>query len=101
MAAIQRKRGSSLPSQLSRTRHLCRVLTGLVFVAFLQVAAAQSSPRPSAAIFDLDHDREVDVSLRGQWRFKTGDDPSWSSPNLDDSRWPLIKGSQRSAKNSH
>ncbi len=26
------------------------------------------------------------------WKFKTGDDPAWAAPELDDAAWPTIKG---------
>ena len=30
------------------------------------------------------------VALDQRWQFRTGDDPSWSSPTLDDSQWQRI-----------
>jgi len=30
------------------------------------------------------------VSLRGPWRFETGDDPEWAEPGYDDSRWLAV-----------
>ena len=31
------------------------------------------------------------VSLAGQWKFHTGDDPAWSSPRYDDSGWAELR----------
>ncbi len=30
------------------------------------------------------------VALDAQWRFHTGDDPSWADPSFDDSKWPAV-----------
>jgi Stage II sporulation protein E (SpoIIE) len=43
------------------------------------------------AVFSMDKDRELLVSLNGEWRFHPGDDPRWADPNFDDSQWPLIE----------
>ncbi len=29
--------------------------------------------------------------VAGQWRFQKGDDPSWKSPNFDDTGWQIVK----------
>ncbi|HEX4007251.1 MAG TPA: SpoIIE family protein phosphatase [Acidobacteriaceae bacterium] len=34
--------------------------------------------------------REPVISIHGPWRFHTGDNPSWASPNFDDSQWAQI-----------
>jgi hypothetical protein len=31
------------------------------------------------------------VALDGQWEFRTGDDPAWSSPILDDTGWEHMR----------
>lgn len=31
------------------------------------------------------------VTINAAWRFHTGDDPQWASPNFDDSQWPLLR----------
>jgi sigma-B regulation protein RsbU (phosphoserine phosphatase) len=31
------------------------------------------------------------VTINAAWRFHTGDDPAWASPNFDDSQWPLMR----------
>jgi stage II sporulation SpoE-like protein/beta-galactosidase-like protein len=48
----------------------------------------------SQGVFSMEKDREQLVSLDGQWRFHPGDDPHWSDPNFDDSKWPLISSTQ-------
>ncbi|MGH9607988.1 MAG: SpoIIE family protein phosphatase [Terracidiphilus sp.] len=30
------------------------------------------------------------ISLRGPWRFETGDDPRWAEPGFDDSSWQTV-----------
>lgn len=44
-----------------------------------------------AQTFNLQTGREPIVSLNGLWRFHTGDNPAWASPNFDDSKWPLLR----------
>ncbi len=44
-----------------------------------------------AQTFNLQTSREQVASLDGLWRFHTGDDPAWASPNFDDSQWPLLR----------
>ena len=44
-----------------------------------------------AQTFNLQTGREPVASLDGLWRFHTGDNPAWASPNFDDSHWPLIR----------
>ncbi len=44
-------------------------------------------------VFSLSCNRSVEtgkVSFDSQWRFKTGDDLAWASPELDDSGWDSI-----------
>ena len=67
------------------------LLSAVVVLALPGSALAQAPPPRPAATFDLDKDRELNVSLAGSWRFKTGDDPSWSRPGFDDSSWSLIR----------
>lgn len=31
------------------------------------------------------------VTISAAWRFHTGDDPQWASPEFDDSQWPLLR----------
>ncbi len=31
------------------------------------------------------------VTITAPWRFHTGDDPAWASPDFDDSQWPLLR----------
>jgi hypothetical protein len=36
------------------------------------------------------HPGHASASLNGPWRFKTGDDLRWASPDLDDSQWESV-----------
>jgi hypothetical protein len=47
-----------------------------------------------AQTFSLIAGREPVVSLRGLWRFHTGDDPEWAAPTFNDSQWPLLRSNQ-------
>jgi signal transduction histidine kinase/HPt (histidine-containing phosphotransfer) domain-containing protein/ActR/RegA family two-component response regulator len=59
---------------------LSRSFVGLFFLAVLCVPAAT---RAAVSVDQLDEP----VSIAGLWQFKTGDDPSWADPALDDSNW--------------
>lgn len=47
-----------------------------------------------AQTFSLIAGREPVASLDGLWRFHTGDDPAWASPDFDDSQWTLLRSDQ-------
>ena len=47
-----------------------------------------------AQTFSLVTGREPVTSLDGLWRFHTGDDPAWASPDFNDSNWPLIRSGE-------
>ncbi|MDE3188340.1 MAG: SpoIIE family protein phosphatase [Acidobacteriota bacterium] len=47
-----------------------------------------------AQTFSLVTGREPVASLDGLWRFHTGDNPAWASPNFDDSHWPLLRSDE-------
>jgi len=64
------------------------LLNALLLAAVFSLGGA----RTFAQVFDLDRDRELVAVLNGQWHFHPGDDPHWSDPAFDDSRWPLIRG---------
>jgi sigma-B regulation protein RsbU (phosphoserine phosphatase) len=55
----------------------------LLVVAGLVCARAQ--------VVDFQNERLPIVEIHDQWRFHTGDDPSWSDPNFDDSSWKLLR----------
>ena len=48
----------------------------------------------AAQSFSLVTGREPVTSLDGLWRFHTGDNPAWASPNFDDSQWPLLRSDE-------
>ena len=50
----------------------------------------QSLASLRAQTFNLETNREPITSLDGLWRFHTGDNLQWASPNFDDSQWPLL-----------
>ena len=72
---------------LPRTPLLVLLVSGLL-AAGLMAGPSRASGREQVAAraggpFSLD--------LAGQWRFKTGDDPSWADPGFDDSSWETVK----------
>ncbi len=52
-------------------------------------AAVVEIPRVSSALFS------EGLSLRGEWRFRPGDDMNWARPALDDQHWQLVRMPQR------
>jgi sigma-B regulation protein RsbU (phosphoserine phosphatase) len=60
---------------------------------FFMLAPALCAPA-HAQDFDLNAGRQPVASLDGLWRFNTGDDPQWSNPNFDDSKWPLLRSDE-------
>ena len=63
-----------------------RLLTGLFLIAFCATLCAAS--RGAAPVFVAKGLGKGTVDLSGPWEFQTGDNPAWSSPelNLDDPR---------------
>jgi sigma-B regulation protein RsbU (phosphoserine phosphatase) len=51
--------------------------------------------------FDLSNSHLPILSLDGQWRFHTGDDPAWADPKFDDSKWELLRSDQNWAEQGH
>jgi sigma-B regulation protein RsbU (phosphoserine phosphatase) len=47
-----------------------------------------------AQTFSLQTGREPVTSLDGLWRFQTGDNPVWASPDFDDVQWPLLRSDE-------
>jgi hypothetical protein len=73
-----------------RLRHAAYVL--ILILSFL--VPVSTLAQTSAAIFDMNKDRESVVLLDGQWHFHPGDDPHWADPAMDDSQWPLISSAK-------
>ena len=48
----------------------------------------------AAQNFSLVTGREAVTSLDGLWRFHSGDNPAWASPNFDDSQWTLLRSDE-------
>jgi len=89
-----------MPASPQFRRWFHQWLLCLPIVACLEIPSATGQyvippPNPTAAetsaSFDLQRDRQSLVSLDGRWRFHQGDNPQWSDPALDDSRWPLLR----------
>jgi len=77
---------AKLPTPSSRPR--------LLFL--LLCAAACVFPAPLAAqSFDTAQVRQPTDLTAARWLFHQGDDPTWSTPQLDDSSWMLVDPSQR------
>jgi hypothetical protein len=70
-----------------------------VLFFFLLILCASNSLR--AQSFSLITGREPVASLDGLWRFHTGDNPAWASPNFDDSQWPLLRSDESWAKQGY
>ena len=69
-----------------KTCLLPAVLLGVIFSC-----AAHAGAQP-AATSSLLTQRDAVLTLHGPFRFQPGDDPRWSDPAFDDSRWQLIAG---------
>ncbi|MDR5730013.1 MAG: beta galactosidase jelly roll domain-containing protein, partial [Terriglobia bacterium] len=69
-----------------------------LFVLLLILSACGSL---AAQSFSLVTGREPVASLDGLWRFHTGDNPAWASPNFDDSQWPLLRSDESWAKQGY
>ena len=41
------------------------------------------------------------IPITGQWRFHLGDDPAWSGPAFDDSKWEQISADQTWGAQQH
>ncbi len=59
-----------------------------------RVAAQTQDSQGQSVNFDLDKDHLPIASLDGAWRFQSGDDPSWSDPQYDDSAWRIVRSDQ-------
>ena len=70
----------------------------LLVSLLLTISACASLP---AQTFSLITGREPVTSLDGLWRFHTGDNPAWASPNFDDSQWPLLRSDESWAKQGY
>ena len=62
-----------------------------LLILFLLISAGSGL---AAQTFSLITGREPVTSLDGLWRFHTGDNPVWASPNFDDSQWPLLRSDE-------
>jgi hypothetical protein len=66
---------------------------GLTLVAFASLFAgavhATPPPAPAPTVHPVTLGPAT-VTLNGPWKFRTGDDPAWSSPAADDSTWGNI-----------
>ncbi len=69
--------------------------------AVLLVLSAMICGLASAQTFNFAADREPIISLDGQWRFHTGDDPHWADPQFDDSHWALLRSDRDWAQQGH
>jgi sigma-B regulation protein RsbU (phosphoserine phosphatase) len=76
------------------------IACGLVLPLHSQQPAAQqpASQQPAATPDTQPAGQTAGVhavlNLDGQWRFHTGDDPTWADPAFNDSDWPTISLSQ-------
>jgi phosphoserine phosphatase RsbU/P len=70
-----------------------RKLTIPVIFPLLCLSVFVSSPIISQT-FNVNANHPELISLDGNWRFHTGDNPAWASPNFDDSHWSLLRSDQ-------
>jgi hypothetical protein len=70
-------------------------------VLLLVVVLTSACAGLHAQTFSLITGREPVASLDGLWRFHTGDNPQWASPNFDDSQWPLLRSDESWAKQGY
>ncbi len=75
----------------------CVFLFALLLLSALPRARGQGSAQQNLAAKATGQTAPVPVTLgrsavelTGPWAFHTGDDPSWASPELDDSRWEKV-----------
>ena len=61
----------------------------LLLLHLLSLSSRSSAQHPNSQ-FDLKDHRIPVTSLQGQWRFHTGDDPTWANPGFDDSTWSSL-----------
>jgi hypothetical protein len=57
-------------------------------------AGKVSADVAQTANFSFITDRQPVINLDGLWRFHSGDDPRWASPDFEDTAWPLLKSSE-------
>jgi len=71
----------------ARTRWapLAWVALTLLAVIGLSGQALAKTPAPKAIRFG-----EAVIALNGPWKFNVGDDPTWSDPSFDDSKWEVV-----------
>jgi hypothetical protein len=58
------------------------------------ILVAAALPAARAQSFDASRWSEGVITIDAPWRFHTGDDPRWASPDFDDSSWQLLKSGQ-------
>ena len=60
-------------------------------VLFLAMLVVLPVPAAKAQFADASQWKNGNTPISAPWRFHTGDNPQWASPNFDDSRWPLLR----------
>lgn len=76
------------------------LLLGLLFTA-AAVSASAATPSGAPAPLVVQGLGEATVPLNGVWQFHTGDDLSWASPTLDDSKWEGIQADKPWGEQTH
>jgi hypothetical protein len=80
---------------------LLRVSTvAFVFFLALSLHAQEQLPQPQSALV-IQGLGQGEVRLNGFWQFRTGDDPRWASPSLDDAAWEPITASSSWGSQGH
>jgi hypothetical protein len=71
---------------------------------FVVTPLAGAEPQTAAAPPDVLHVNGIGsplIPLDGSWQFRTGDDPAWASPALDDSAWEPIGADKAWGSQTH
>ena len=76
----------------STWRHLLRAKATAILVLLLFASLfTRAAVAPAQPPLTIEGIGKPVVPLDGPWQFHTGDDPTWASPNLDDSQWESIQ----------
>ena len=82
--------GQSILGRMFPSRRLLRALCAVAFLCAAAGALGQAKPTsPETPLVVVGLGRGT-VPLEGSWKFQTGDDMAWASPDFNDSNWAQI-----------
>lgn len=76
-----------------RSGLLPKCVASVVLVLFA-VGAALAQAAPATVVTREAISADGGIVLRGAWRFRSGDDPAWSSPAIDDADWQAVESAR-------